>query len=331
MTELGVDLSQNQVVTDYTALNAAIDFAYLRVLRSNGQEDESWRTFYNGIKKPKAPYIFLRPPATQTFVNQMKAFWALAGGHTWQWGPVIDAEYAGITGAQIRSAVAACRSVTGHRVVYVYVGYGDLRAGAAAQPDTFVTDDDVRVIGARYFANDKANAFTHFGLNFAQLDIVQYWDKGTVPGIRGVVDLNVARDRKTIPATPIQTPKVDDMLSTDPVKWTSVVDGTVHTENDMGDALAAALAMRELWTKGFGGVTSAGPGYLAITRIIANQATEQASVDALATLLSTQSGGGTGGVGLTVDQIKAAVASALADQAHVIDAALNSAAGITAP
>lgn len=187
----GVDLSSNQVVTSYDKLNSGIDFAYIRVFRSSGEQDVSWRAFHDGITKLRAPYIFLRPTSQESLQSQFSKFWGWCGGVEWEWGPVIDSEYGGITGAEIAAAVEQCRAVTGRQVVYAYTGRSNLIG--PCKPSTFVVDDGVRIIGARYFANDQSKAFTNLGLDSPTLDAVQYWDKGTVPGISGLVDLNSAR------------------------------------------------------------------------------------------------------------------------------------------
>jgi hypothetical protein len=233
MTDLfGVDLSENQTVTDYGKLNAAIDFAYLRVFRSNGLQDKKWRAFYDGITKPKAPYLFLRPVSQQSFASQMQTFWGWASDVAWQWGPVLDCEYAGITGAQIKAAIAACRTVTGMHTVYVYVGRGDLVG--AAKPETFVTDTGVRLIAARYFANNRASAWTNLGFDHSQLDVTQFWNNGRVPGIAGAVDLNTAR-RITGLATSV-VKEEDDMALTDMLPPVKLADGKEYTLS-VGDIL----------------------------------------------------------------------------------------------
>lgn len=193
VNRVGVDLSQNQAISSFAQFNAAADFAYIRVRRSNGEFDSMWREFHSGITKPRAPYIFLRPPSVESFTAQLRSFWGRCGDYAWEWGPVLDAEYTGLTGAQLRDAVSACRDVTQRSVVYGYVGYGNLRPGGSATPNTWVIDGHVRIIGARYFANDSARAFANFGMDDPNLDIVQYWNRGSFPGISGEVDLNVAR------------------------------------------------------------------------------------------------------------------------------------------
>lgn len=195
MTDLfGVDLSQNQNVTNMTALRAAVDFVYMRVRRSNGSVDTKWRVFHDDMSgKPRAPYIFLRPPSEESLLSQFSSFWYMCGDYDWEWGPVIDAEYAGITSQVIKDAIATCRQVTGRRVVHVYTGYANAFApGATAPPSGWATDDDIRIIGARYRANARANAWGNFGASHPNLDMVQYWDKATMSGIAGVVDVNVA-------------------------------------------------------------------------------------------------------------------------------------------
>lgn len=188
--QFGVDLSENQTITSYAQLNGAIDFAYLRVRRSNGKQDGKWRNFRAGITKPCAPYIFLRDPGMESFQSQFESFWGWADDAHWEWGPVLDCEFVGLTGAEIRSAVATSRQVTGKDVQYVYVGRGNLVG--LVPPSSFVTDDDVRLIASRYFANNKSTAWDNLGFTHPNLDMVQYWDKGTVPGISGIVDLNLA-------------------------------------------------------------------------------------------------------------------------------------------
>lgn len=186
----GIDVSSNQTVTSYPAARAAVNFVYIRVRRSNALQDTAWHAHHDGFAGvQRAPYIFLRPPSTESFDAQFESFWGWCGSVPWEWGPVIDAEYSGLTSAQANAAVASCRKVTGHEVVYLYEGFSDLTG--AARPSGL--DESVRLIAARYFADNEANAFANLGFDSPNLDITQYWDKGSVPGISTAVDLNAAR------------------------------------------------------------------------------------------------------------------------------------------
>lgn len=191
----GVDLSSFQTVSNWAQFNAAIDFVYLRVYRSSGAQDTQWRNFYANFNGPRAPYIFLRDPSIVSFANQFATFWGWANDVAWEWGPVIDCEFAGITAADVRGAIAACRTVTGRQLVYVYLSQGNLSGPIPFS--SFATDDNVRVIGARYFTNNFAGAFANFGIDNPHLDIVQYWDAATVPGVT-TCDVNNARQLLTI-------------------------------------------------------------------------------------------------------------------------------------
>jgi hypothetical protein len=186
-----VDLSSNQTMTSPAAFNAGVDAAYLRVRRSNGLFDSKWRAFHDAITVPRAPYIFIRSPADESYTSQFTSFWNTAKTVPWEWGPVIDAEFAGLTAANVRSAITACRAATGRDLVYVYIGHADLVGGIPFS--SFATDSNVRVIGSRYFQNNFGTAFADFGLDDPHLDIVQYWDAVSCPGISAPCDNNNAR------------------------------------------------------------------------------------------------------------------------------------------
>lgn len=196
MSLFGVDLSSVQSSTP----PVGVDFAYLRVRRSNGAVDDMWGTHYTHLAgKARAPYIFVRPPSVENFATQISSFLGLCNWATieWEWGPVLDCEWTGLAGytgpamtaAQVVSLVAELRSQLHNptAVVYVYLGHQD-----AGMAPTIATDANVRFIGARYAANNRANAWTNFGPAMPNQDVVQYWNAGSVPGIGGAVDLNDA-------------------------------------------------------------------------------------------------------------------------------------------
>jgi hypothetical protein len=186
MTLFGVDLSSNQSIT--AAINSNIDFAYMRVRRSNGAVDTSWGTFHGLITKPRAPYCFVRPPTDESFASQVSSFLSMCGwstGTVWEWGPVWDCEYSGMTGAQIAQLLAEARRQMGVQTQVVYIGYADRSLVPA-----FATDVNVRIIMARYYANNGAEAFTNLGWSSPNLDGVQYWYAATVTGVNGSVDVN---------------------------------------------------------------------------------------------------------------------------------------------
>jgi hypothetical protein len=108
---------------------------------------------------------------------------------------------------------------------------------------------------------------------------------------------------------PVEDP---DMLGTDPVVWTSVVDGKKHTENDVNDALAAGLVLRELYAKGFTGVGTAGPGYLDLIQVMKNQADEQATLAAVLGLVKTSEQATDAPGGLTTDEANRLAAQVVA-------------------
>lgn len=210
-----VDVSMNQAVSNWARFNAAIAGAYIRVRRSNGKRDTMFEVFHNGITKPRAPYIFLRHPSIEAFSTQLRQFWSWCGDMPWEWGPVLDAEYAGLTGRQMRDAVSACRDVTQRPVTYGYVGYANLKPGGSATPSTWVTDANVRIIGARYWANDFENAFEHLGLDHPQLDMVQYWNKATVDGLAPGMVIDVNKARRIIMAGAVNVEEDDVVSSAD--------------------------------------------------------------------------------------------------------------------
>ena len=183
----GVDLSENQSITDADALNAAIDFAYLRVFRSNGLQDSKWRSFHSQITKKRAPYIFLRPPSVQSWTSQFSTFWAWANDVEWEWGPVLDCEFSGLTAAEVRDAIAASRDITQIDVQQVYLGFDNLTG--PIPPSSFIPagNTDIRIIASRYFANNRTDAFTNLGFDHPNLDVTQYWNKGAVAGVSGAV------------------------------------------------------------------------------------------------------------------------------------------------
>jgi hypothetical protein len=193
----GVDLSSVQSSTP----PVAVDFAYLRVRRSNGAVDDMWGTHYTHLAgKLRAPYIFVRPPSVENFATQISSLLGLCNWNTiaWEWGPVLDCEWTGLTGysgppmtaAQVVSLVAETRAQLGNPTAVVYVYLGHENAGMAS---TIAVDGNVRFIGARYYANNRDNAWSNFGPAMPNQDVVQYWNAGTVAGVSGAVDLNDAK------------------------------------------------------------------------------------------------------------------------------------------
>lgn len=199
MSLFGVDVSSVQGVT----APVGVDFAYIRVRRSNGAQDTAWLSHYDALEgKQRAPYIFVRPPSVESFGSQISSFLSMCGWTTsmvWEWGPVFDCEWTGLQGysgpamtaAEIAQVVAAYRTAVNNAqaVCYVYLGHQD--ASMAAQ---FAGDPNIRTIGARYYANNRTAAWGNFGATMPNQDVVQYWNAGSVQGVSGNVDLNDARN-----------------------------------------------------------------------------------------------------------------------------------------
>lgn len=208
---LGIDLSQNQGTINYAKTRAAVSWCYIRVYRSNGAIDTMWRTHYDGMNgKLRAPYLFMRDPKIVSVAAQVATFWAVAKTVTWELPIVLDCEYSGVTAAAIGSMISEVRKQTGQQVVYVYIGRADWQK--YCNPIIWATDVNIRIIGARYYANNFDNAFVNFGLTHTNLDVVQYWDKGTIAGITGNVDLNNAKTLR-LAATTSNTSKETEMAA----------------------------------------------------------------------------------------------------------------------
>lgn len=245
MSLFGVDLSSVQSSTP----PVGVDFAYLRVRRSNGAVDDMWGTHYTHLAgKARAPYIFVRPPSAENFATQISSFLGLCNWVTieWEWGPVLDCEWTGLAGytgpamtaAQVVSLVAELRSQLHNptAVVYVYLGHQD-----AGMAPTIATDANVRFIGARYAANNRANAWTNFGVAMPNQDVVQYWNAGSVPGIGGVVDLNDAHQLLGGNKTMTGPIEIDLNQAITEYKWT----GATQPGN-VGHALGLVEAVYEI-------------------------------------------------------------------------------------
>ena len=215
-----VDLSHYQNVTNYAALRGSIGGAYIKVSQGTGSVDPMWSKHWDGLKGVKrAPYHFLGQPTN--FQQQVANFRTQYERVSWEWGPVLDAEALSSTGKSIacqgswiKQWVAEWRRQTGKRLIYVYVGKADLVGSAA--PSTWV-DSDIRIIAARYYSN-KADWST-LGFSHPQLDGYQFYDKGSKPGISGLVDLNIFHQiitsSGTATATAAAAVQEDDMQLTD--------------------------------------------------------------------------------------------------------------------
>lgn len=188
---LVVDLSHHNTVSNYTALRDRCDGFYIKASESTYNVDNMWRRHYDGLLgKPRAPYHFMGQRGN--FPAQVAAFIAQYSKARWDWGPVLDVEFnanvqAGSpTSADIRAWVAEWRRQSGLRFLYVYVGRADLLGGC--KPQDWI-DGDMRIIAARYYRDDYANAFSTLGFAHPLLDGVQYWNAGNIPGVTPV-DVN---------------------------------------------------------------------------------------------------------------------------------------------
>lgn len=200
--QFGVDISSLQQITSYAKLKAHVDFAYIRVYRSNGAEDLMWKAHFLGlVGTRRAPYMFLRPRQELSPTIQVNNFLRMLANRycplaSWEWGPVIDAEFTteqrAVVGPPdpqlLRDTIDRLRFMTGRRDIWVYAGQRDL-AGPLT-PDTFA-DPHVHIIAARYVANDQPHAWANLALPAdPRIQLTQYWNNGFVVGIAGPVDLN---------------------------------------------------------------------------------------------------------------------------------------------
>lgn len=188
-----VDLSDhNTPVASYPALRDRCDGFYIKTTESDYFTASSWPTHYNGLAgKPRAPYHFMGQRGN--WASQVAKFVTQMNKARWDWGPVLDVEFnsqvqAGSpTSADIRAWVAEFRRQTGLRFLYVYVGKSDLVGGC--KPQDWI-DGDMRIIAARYYADNYGAAFANLGLDHPLLDGCQYWDAGNITGLSKPCDVN---------------------------------------------------------------------------------------------------------------------------------------------
>lgn len=183
-----VDLSSHQIITDFSLFRSLFDGYYIKVTEGNYYVSSIWRKQHDNLGgKPRAPYHFMGNRSdisgqVTDFINQYSQT-------DWEWGPVLDAEFdtGDPTSVDIKNWVAEWRRQSGKYLIYVYLGRNTWLTTA---PPNDWADSGTRIIGARYVTDDYNNAFTNFGLSHPNLDGVQYWDKGIVPGLNGYIDLN---------------------------------------------------------------------------------------------------------------------------------------------
>lgn len=251
----GVDLSHHNSISNYATFRNAIDFIYIKVTESTYQIDPAWRTHHDGTAgKLRAPYHFMGQRGN--FPAQVRAFLATYRQASWEWGPVLDVEFnasvqsGSPVSADIRAWVAEWRKQSGKQLIYVYVGRADLLG--ACKPSDWM-DANTRLIAARYYTNNRVQAWANLGFDNAQLDITQYWNQASVPGAAGLVDVNVAR--RIVTQEDDMTPDQDNKLTS---LWNAVFFGggdagpesiIRRLENLEADPDSLAAVDRKAWTR----------------------------------------------------------------------------------
>lgn len=200
----GIDVSHHNVCTDYPAAKAAVDWVYIKVTEGSNFTDPSIDEHYAGFAgKPRGAYHFMRGASTAEvarFVGQVRA-------RAWELPPMLDAEYAGVTSAVIKAFMTEYQRQTGQELTVVYTSKSLLTG--ACNPSGFITPRTV--IWAARYARNSAD-FSTLGWDHPQLGIYQYWDKGSVPGFAGGIDLDIARVALgTNPAPPAPQTAGEDM------------------------------------------------------------------------------------------------------------------------
>jgi GH25 family lysozyme M1 (1,4-beta-N-acetylmuramidase) len=210
----GIDISHYNTCTNYSAAKAAVDWVYIKVTEGSSIVDPAIATHYNGFAgKPRGAYHFMHGSTSAEvaeFVSQVKA-------RSWELPPMLDAEYSGVTGAAIRAFLAEYQRQTGEELTVVYSSKA-LLSGACA-PSTFASPRTI-IWAARYYANTPD--FSTLGWDHPQLGIYQYWDKGSVPGFAGVVDLDVARVNLVAPTPPHSAPTLGEEFDMQPKTYPPV-------------------------------------------------------------------------------------------------------------
>lgn len=207
----GIDVSHHNVCTDYPAAKAAVDWVYIKVTEGSNFTDPSIDEHYAGFAgKPRGAYHFMRGASAAEvarFVGQVRA-------RAWELPPMLDAEYAGVTSAVIKAFMAEYQRQTGQELTVVYTSKSLLTG--ACNPSGFITPRTV--IWAARYARNSAD-FSTLGWDHPQLGIYQYWDKGSVPGFAGGIDLDIARvalgTNQAPPPAPL-TAEEDDMAESLP-------------------------------------------------------------------------------------------------------------------
>lgn len=208
-----IDLSHHQNVTSYSKLDAWAEAFYIKVTQGSSYVDPEWEQHYNGLRKPKAPYHFMG--IREDWSKQVRHFLATINKKAWQWPHVLDAEYdsryqeGDPTSVDIKGWIREWRKQTGRYLIYVYLGRETWRTVA---PPREWADSGTRIIGARYYRNNYDTAFQDFGFTDPNLDGIQYWNQGSVPGISNYVDLN--NFKRIVTDNPVGPSKKSSILLT---------------------------------------------------------------------------------------------------------------------
>jgi hypothetical protein len=172
------DISHYNTISNYAALRAANDAFQIKVTEGTSFTDPRAATHYAGCAgKPRAPYHFARPVSIP---EQVRHFFSEAGKiGGWERLPMLDCEFAGVTGAFIKALVTEVRRHSGIQRIQVYVGLHDILTTCA--PATW-WDNDLAMQVARY-RKIGAPTFTeawrtHLGFDHPGLTTYQ-WDNAT--------------------------------------------------------------------------------------------------------------------------------------------------------
>jgi GH25 family lysozyme M1 (1,4-beta-N-acetylmuramidase) len=180
----GGDISHYQTVTDYGKVRAALGFVYIKLTEGADIVDSAWRQHYNGCRGiPRMAYHFMRGSSAAEVANFVAQWRSVA----WECDVVLDAEYPGVTPQAIKAWIDEFRRQTGEYHLWVYASRSFLMNSNLS----IFLDAGVTLIAARYYANSAD--FSTLGWDHSQLGMYQYWNLGSIPGISGAVDLDVAR------------------------------------------------------------------------------------------------------------------------------------------
>jgi GH25 family lysozyme M1 (1,4-beta-N-acetylmuramidase) len=202
----GIDLYQRyNDVTDWNALAAAVDFAWIKVSDGGDQpvvHADAYVTACVAHQILWGGYHFAEPgdPVSQAlvFVAQLRRLgFALDRGHL---APILDIENGGIPVAQRRPFVRAFLE-TVHSAFGCRVGtYSSTTWLTQLDVDSMPYDWDV-TWAAEYGNNDGSqHPITHYA---GRVDAHQYTSRGTVAGVSGWVDLSYAADVRVLEAAAV--------------------------------------------------------------------------------------------------------------------------------